>query len=371
MDSTTGHRNQLSSLVGGSKQAMTTPRLMLAIKTAIAAAVAWYLAPFVPYADSEYSYYAPMGVLISMYPTLAGSARAGAQTLVGLVLGIALGLGGLGLVLLDVPGVIAVAAVIGLGILLGGVPALGAGQDWVAIAGLFVLLIGGSAPDEFSLSYLLTMAFGVLVGVITNLVVFPPLYLQRASSRLSALRDATADALNDIASAMTRDQVDPEDIRSATDGLGAMLTAVAGDVGEAQESSRGNPRGRRRRGDRDLIALRMQTVERATHGALELADTLLKAKADGSLPNAVTSQALADATRVCGELVAAPADDSGTMDKVKRATDYLDHAVTEINRHDESVQMPDYSTAYAYAALVCVRRIVDACGEFATANSDS
>lgn len=365
----TGNRRRLRDLFDSGKDAKAAARLMLAVKTALAAAVAWYLAPYVPFADNDYSYYAPLGVLISMYPTLAGSARAGGQTLVGLALGIALGLGALGLVLLDVPGVIAVAAVIGLGILFGGLRALGAGRDWVAIAGLFVLLIGGSAPDEFSLSYLLTTAFGVAVGVITNLVIFPPLYLRRASSRLSALRDATASALRDISSAMTRDPVNSDDIRNAIDGLGAMLTAVEGDVGEAQESSRGNPRGRRRRGDRDLIASRMQAVQRTTQAALELADTLLKAEDDGSLPNTATSQALADATAVCAELVATPADDSGAPDQVRRATDYLDHALGELNRHSESTQPPDYSTAYAYAALVCVRRIVDACSEFTAAIS--
>ncbi|KDA05874.1 hypothetical protein DC31_14370 [Microbacterium sp. CH12i] len=81
---------------------------------AVAAAIAWYLAPFVPFADNDYSYYAPLGVLVSMHLTLAASARVGAQSLIGLGIGIALGLGGLGLVRVDVPGVIAVAAVIGI-----------------------------------------------------------------------------------------------------------------------------------------------------------------------------------------------------------------------------------------------------------------
>lgn len=371
MDSKKGRRGGLRVLVDSGKEATTVARLILAIKTAIAAAVAWYLAPYVPLANNDYSYYAPLGVLISMYPTLLGSARAGAQTLVGLVLGIALGLGGLGLVLLDFPGVIAVAAVIGLGILVGGMRALGAGRDWVAIAGLFVLLIGGSSPEEFSLSYLFTMAFGVVVGLITSLIVFPPLYLRRASSRLSALRDATASALRDIASAMTRDPVDPDDIRKTTAGLGAMLTAVEGDVGQAQESSRGNPRGSGRRGDRDLIASRMRAVQRATLAAVELADTLLKAEEDGDLPDVAIRQALADATSVCGELVAAPADDSSAVDKLERATDYLDHAIAELNHKADPAHTSHYSKAYAYAALICVRRIVDACREFATAPPDA
>src|SRR5690606_37256310 len=108
---------------------------------------------------------------VSMYPTLAGSARAGVQALSGRGIGIALGLGGLGLVLSGAPAVLSIALVIAAGIVLGGIRALGVGGDWVAIAGLFVLLLGGRAADEFSLSYLLTMAFGILVGVFTHLIV--------------------------------------------------------------------------------------------------------------------------------------------------------------------------------------------------------
>lgn len=346
-------------------------RLMLAVKTAIAAAVAWYLAPFVPLADNDYSYYAPLGVLISMYPTLAGSARAGVQTLIGIVVGIALGLGGFGLVLLEIPGVIAVAAVIGLGIFFGGVRALGAGSEWVAIAGLFVLLIGGSAPEEFSLSYLFTMAFGVVVGVVTNLVVFPPLYLRHASNRLSALHESTAGALRDLAAVMTQDPIDPERIRDSTEGLEAMLAQVVGDVGEAEESRKGNPRARRRREGQDLISSRTTAVERTTRAAIDLADTLVKAHDACSLPDSAARRAIADATRVCAESVAALVDDSSARDKVERASNLLDYAVAELNRHANPVQTPDYAMAYAYAALLCVRRIVDACREFVSATADT
>ncbi|MGO2521366.1 MAG: FUSC family protein [Microbacterium sp.] len=364
-------RRGLRFLVESGKESPSAARLVLAVKTAVAAAVAWYLAPYVPFADNDYSYYAPLGVLVSMYPTMAGSARAGAQALIGLALGIALGIGGLGLVLLGAPGVTVVAAVICIGILIGGIRVLGAGAEWVAIAGLFVLLIGGPAAEEFSVSYLFTMAFGVMVGVLMNFVVFPPLYLQRASSRLSALRDATASSLSDIARSMTQEPARTEDIREATEGLAALLTAVEGDVVEAEESRKGNPRGRRRREGQDLISLRMKAIQHTTHAVIDLADTLLKAVDDGSLPDIATRRALADATRVCGELVAAPVDDSAADEKIERAARALDGAIARLNQHADPVETPDYSTAYAYAALICVRRIVDACREFASARANA
>ena len=363
-------RSRLRDGINRFQESRASARVVFALKTAVAAAVAWYLAPFVPFADNDYSYYAPLGVLVSMYPTLAGSARAGGQALIGLALGIALGLGGLGLVIVGAPGVIAVATVIGLGILIGGARTLGTGGEWVAIGGLFVLLIGGPAAEEFSVTYLLTMAFGVVIGVATNFLVFPPLYLQRASSRLSALRDATATALSDLAAAMGDVQFEPETIRRSTKGLQAMMTAVVGEVSEAEESGKGNPRGRRQRGVRDLMALRMTAIERATRATIEFADTLLKANEDKDLPDVDTRRTLAAAARICGELVAAPTGDSSTVEKIDLATAQLDDAVADVNRRTGS-ETADYSTAYAYAALVCVRRIADACREFVAVRSDT
>jgi uncharacterized membrane protein YgaE (UPF0421/DUF939 family) len=65
-------------------------RLLLAAKTALAVGIAWAVAPFVPGVANEYPYYAPLGALVSMYPTLMGSARTGLQTLLGLAAGIVL-----------------------------------------------------------------------------------------------------------------------------------------------------------------------------------------------------------------------------------------------------------------------------------------
>lgn len=345
--------------------------MILAAKAAVAAAVAWYLAPYVPWADNDYSYYAPLGVLVSMYPTVAGSARAGLQSLVGLSIGIGLGLAGLGIVLLGAPAVVAVAVVIAAGIVIGGVTALGVGSDWVAMAGLFVLLLGGTAADEFSLSYLLTMAFGVLIGVVTNLLVFPPLHLRRASARLSALRDATAEALVQIADVLAQNVVSAEEVDKATSDLMPMRQGVADDVGEAQESSRGNPRGRRRRSDRDLITARMSALGVTAQAVRELAEVILRAEADGALPDQDIRMSLADAVRACSELVGAPSDDAKAALKVESTARALDESVGHLNQHPSVPGSADYSPAYAYAAVVCVRSVVDACKEFVDVTNDS
>src|SRR5690606_23042669 len=199
-----------------------------------------------------------------------------------LAIGIALGLGGLGLVSLGTPGVIAMAIVVAVGIMLGGIVVLGAGRDWLAIAALFVLLLSAGGAEEFPLSYLLTMAFGVLIGVVMNLIAVPPLCLREASDELTALRDAVSSALHELARVLGEEEIDVQRAAEATSDLAPKLAAAADEVSQAEESSRGNPRGRRRRAERELNARRLQSLERATAATQELGALLTRAADEDS-----------------------------------------------------------------------------------------
>jgi general stress protein 26 len=77
--------------------------------------------------------------------------------------------------------------------------ALGAGSDYVPIAALFVLVVGGANPDEFSIGYLAQMGVGMLVGIVINVAVFPPLWLRESSESLASLRGRLADLLGELA----------------------------------------------------------------------------------------------------------------------------------------------------------------------------
>lgn len=360
--SKTSPRRLVSSVISWVREATGGDRLILAAKAAAAAAIAWYLAPFVPLADSEYSYYAPLGVLVSMHPTVLGSARAGLQALIGLAIGISLGLGGLTVVATGAPGILAVAMVIAVGIAIGGIGALGDGREWVAIAGLFVLLIGGPEGDEFTLSYLFTMAFGVTVGVAVNLLIFPPLYLRRAFDQLTRLRERIRVALDDVADTIEAQPIDTRRLADATTALPEMLSTVEDDVRQADESSLANPRGRGRRADKDLNARRMAALQQTTTAARDLAATLARAADEDIAPDAETRSALAGAIRACAEIVGAATDDPRAEDKLATASGALDTVLAALDRHPGSP--PRYASAYAYAALVCVRRIVLACEAF-------
>src|SRR3954467_10785093 len=119
---------KLSSAVSA---AMLWPRLHLALKAALAAGTAFAIAPFMPGSAAEYPYYAPLGALVAMYENVAGSMRQGLQTPAGLAIGI-----GLAFVLfsLGAPSPLTVAVVMGLGVILAGLPRIGSGRDWIPTA---------------------------------------------------------------------------------------------------------------------------------------------------------------------------------------------------------------------------------------------
>jgi uncharacterized membrane protein YgaE (UPF0421/DUF939 family) len=339
------------------------PRLLLAIKTSLAAVLAWYLAPLIPFTEDQYSYYAPLGALVTMHPTIARSARVGGQVLMGLALGIALSLCGIGALRLGVPGGVVLGVVIGVGVLLGGWRLLGAGGDWVALAALFVLLAAGGDPEGFSISYLGTTAFGVIVGIAVNLIVVPPLYLRRASERLSALRDTVTDVLDDAADAVAHDRIDAERFSAGLVTLAQTRSAVTADVDEADESARANPRRRRHQGEREENTRRMEALERAAFLTRDLVDLLLELQAtdEGSLTAQVRDE-LSRAIRCASDLLATPLGDEAAKDRLDEANDalagYQRTLGTPAERHDRS--------AFATGAAVelCLRRIIDVARPF-------
>lgn len=337
------------------------PRLLLAAKTAIAAAIAWYLAPLVPFAAAEYSYYAPLGVLVSMYPTLARSARSGALALLGVAIGIGTGVCGLLLVWADVIGVVAVALVVGAGVALGGVRALGPGRDLIAMAGLFTLLLGGARIEEFSISYLVTMAFGVVVGVAVNLLVFPPLYLQRASDRLSALRAIAVRQLREIADAAAHGAPSAEDVERGLRELGDVAAAVAGEVREADESRRANPRARGRVSVQEENDRRLRALERTTASTRELAGMLLEADDLWTARGEPLRRLLAEAIGRVADLVELPIGDAAGANRLAEA----EAAVARFRegagrRYAQAPAAADH----LMAAAVYLGRIVDASRPF-------
>jgi len=261
-----GHPSRVRKLgrtvAGSITAALLWPRLKLATKAAIAAGLAFFIAPFMPGSAADYPYYAPLGALVAMYENVSGSMRQGVQTLVGLAIGV-----GLAFMLFSLgsPSPLTVAIVMGLGVILAGLPRIGSGSDWIPTAALLVLLVGGHNPDKFSFGYLVQMGVGVSVGILVNLIVFPPLHFKAAALSLAELRLALAQQLWDMGKALQENwPPEHEDWSRRSEALATHARSVRAAVQKADASRQANPRRRLHPRDVDEDYRNLRDLERLT-----------------------------------------------------------------------------------------------------------
>ncbi|TFD29860.1 FUSC family protein [Cryobacterium cryoconiti] len=220
----------------------TSPRIVQALKAAVAVAIAWTIAPLLPGVADDYPYYAPLGALVSMYPTLMSSVRNALQTLGGLTVGILLA--GL-VIILSEPNVFTISLAVGVGAVIAATGWFGANREYIPVTALFVLIVGGPNADGYSIGYLVQMTLGILVGLAVNLVFFPPLALEAVGHQLTRFRCTLADHLSEVAEALA-DSWPPEQDgwASRSQDLVAVGRAVRAAVSHADDSRKGNPRAR-------------------------------------------------------------------------------------------------------------------------------
>ena len=338
------------------------PRLLLAAKTAAAAALAWYLAPLLPFDADKYSYYAPMGVVVSMYPTLFRSLRVGLQSLASLAIGIALGMA---VILLPVPDVVGLVIAIGVGVLLAGFRFLGSASSWVPIAAMFVLLLGGGRAEDYSLGYLVNVLFGIVIGAVVNLVIAPPVPVAAATNKLNALREHVAEHLRRLATAL--EQASTGGWSSALQRLEETADEVRNAVQHADESRRGNPRGRRTAEQLGEDYARLRALERVLFLVRDLTDVV----GHGSVAGAASSSErlrsrVADGVRATAELVGAPVGAEDAPELLREA----EEAVAAVGRTaDEEVGWPSEALDVATVSLA-LRRIIEAARPFAAEDDE-
>jgi len=286
----------LSNAIAGLAAAFAAQRLQLAAKAALAAGLAFLIAPMMPGVAANYPYYAPLGALVAMYHNVAGSVRQGLQTLIGLAMGI-----GLAFLLVSVtdPSPLTVAIFMGIGVLLGGLPRIGSGSDWIPTAALLVLLVGGSNPDDFSYGYLVQMGAGVGVGIAVNFLVFPPLHFNAAAASLDELRLALGKQLTDMGAAL-RENWPPEheDWSRRSDELSHAARSVRHLVQEADASRRANPRRKLHPRDVDLDYRNLRQLERVTFHIQDMTDVLSDVIWESDVPYVLPAED-------CGPLAAA------------------------------------------------------------------
>ena len=225
-----------------------------------------------PGSAADYPYYAPLGALVAMYENVAGSMRQGVQTLVGLAIGVGLAFV---LFILGSPTPLTVGVVMAFGVILAGLPKIGAGRDWIPTAALLVLLVGGHNPDQFSFGYLLQMGAGVTVGILVNLLVFPPLHFRAAELSIAELRLALAQQLWDMAKALKESwPPEHEDWSKRSGALEASARSVRLAVEKADASRQANPRRRLHPRDVELDYRNLRDLERITFHVQDVTQVL-------------------------------------------------------------------------------------------------
>lgn len=347
-----------SAARAGLREAAGPERLVLAGKTALAAGAAWAAAHLMPAPVDQYAYYAPLGALVSMYSTVADSLRNGLQSLVGLALGI-----GVALLFGSFTGTtaVAVALVVGVGVVLGGFPRMGTAREWVPMAGLFVLVLGGDTRDAFSFSYLAQVGLGVGVGVAVNWAIFPPLRVGAITPAFARIRHALAEQLADM-SAAVEEEWPPEhqDWSRREDLLARTAAGARRAVEEAELSVRANPRGGRHRHALAAGLEDLRAIERATFQVQDVTDVLASViweeHAGTTVPAELTTE-LATALAATAEVLRSVGDPevlNPALDRAQESIDILSGSYHQVAARDASVS----ATAAISLSLSRILRII-------------
>lgn len=217
-------------------------QLALAAKAAVAAALAWLAVRQLNGVADEYPYYAPLGAVIAVTSTVAGSVRETLQGLASILVGAALVLG---VQQLGLPVVVDLAIVVALGTLVSGWRHFGTMASWVPITALFVLIIGRSEPVDYAIAYLGLVGLGALVGIALN-VLLPPLPLNPMADSIGRLRGLLASQLDDLAEGLGRDEPpSKEDWAARHRSVRPTTEELQRVVGHATDARRANWRAKR------------------------------------------------------------------------------------------------------------------------------
>ncbi|MGY1807732.1 aromatic acid exporter family protein [Blastococcus sp. SYSU D00669] len=228
------------------RELLREPWVQRGVRAAVAAALAWQVATLLPAPLSSYAYYAPLGAVIAVHPTVADSAAAAWRTVVAILLGFSLAVV-VHEVTEPVPDALTIALIVGLAIAVEQWRALQEHASWVSFAAVLMLTVGTAAdPARYALAYAGLTLLGAAIGVLVTTLLFPPLQLTTAVRRIAATRALLARHLRDIAAALRRGEVPSPDewVRRGRD-LEVALEGMRSAEAVVERARRANPRARR------------------------------------------------------------------------------------------------------------------------------
>ncbi|SDR93102.1 FUSC family protein [Microlunatus soli] len=215
----------------------------MAIRTAIAGGLAWWVAQLLPGSEpGRYAYFAPMGAVVVTSTSVAATFRELLRSVAALAIGA--GLGSLAL-LVTRPDAFSVAAIIVISVLIAGWSRLGSMRGWVPTVAVLTLVLGVGKPLTYASAY--TGLTGLGAGIAATVVVLLPQLV------IEPMVAATRRLLSLIINNLQQIQDDLERTGSIGSADGSELETALAQLGDrlrdTEDSGRANLRRRRSRVD--------------------------------------------------------------------------------------------------------------------------
>jgi len=238
------------------------PWVQRGVRAALAAGLAWQAALFLPPELSAYAYYAPLGAVIAVHPTIADSASAAWRSVLAILVGFALAV-----VVFEatraVPNALTIALIVGLAIVVEQWRLLREQASWVSFAAVLMLTVGTADPAEYAVRYAGLTLLGAAIGVLVTTLLFPPLQLTTAVRRIALARDLLAGHLEEIAAGLRTGEIPAVGDRARrTRALDRALDGMRSAEAQVERARRANPRARHWQGTAGSIREQSRALDR-------------------------------------------------------------------------------------------------------------
>ena len=324
------------------------------VKTALAAVIAWVIADQV--LDLPQPFLAPWAALLVVHATVYRTFSRGLQQVAATVIAVLLAAGIGELMGLSTW---SVATMLVVGLAVGTVPWFGAEATTIAATGLIVLTTG-FRDDSLLISRLLDTGIGIVVGLLINLLVWPPLRRRTAVVAMDRIDDAIGVLLRDVSEGLRVDCTS-DDIAGWIDrsrDIDAEVERAWALIRQTQESARWNPR-RSARQVRDPQQWRglLTRMEQAVAEIRSMARTLGSQHAHREIWGATFAEPWIEMLREAGRATSEADPEAISAVRIR-----LEAFTEDLRSTERSPEWPIYG-----ALIINLRNIIDAMADVAAA----
>ena len=149
------------------RELLREPWAQRGVRAALAAALAWQAAVLLPPALAQYAYYAPLGAVIAVHPTVADSAAAAWRTVLAILLGFGLAVA-VQEVTTPIPGALTIALIVALAVGVEQWRVLREHASWVSFAAVLMLTVGTADPARYAVAYAGLTLLGATISAIVT-----------------------------------------------------------------------------------------------------------------------------------------------------------------------------------------------------------